>query len=182
MLIDDDDVLYRAVCDDRSIDAARCCRELWRNLQELGGINNSHVLQALARAKEASAAPVSDASAATTAAPLVATATEPQATPPVVAPAVEPPASESTEVSSGDAWIETMRCTTCNECTQINGRMFAYDEDLRAYIADPDAGTYREVVEAAETCQVAIIHPGKPRNPDEPGVEELMERAEPFNA
>jgi hypothetical protein len=60
--------------------------------------------------------------------------------------------------------------------------MFAYDEDKRAFIADPDAGTYREVVAAAETCQVAIIHPGKPRNPDEPGLEELMERAEPFNA
>ncbi len=30
-------------------------------------------------------------------------------------------------------------------------------------------------------CQVAIIHPGKPRNPNEPGLEELMKRAEAFN-
>ena len=59
--------------------------------------------------------------------------------------------------------------------------MFAYDEDQRAFIADPDAGTFRELVEAAETCQVAIIHPGKPRNPAEPGLEQLVERAEPFN-
>jgi hypothetical protein len=51
---------------------------------------------------------------------------------------------------------------------------------MRAYIADPDAGTFRELVEAAETCQVAIIHPGKPRNPDEAGLEELIKRAEPF--
>ncbi len=58
--------------------------------------------------------------------------------------------------------------------------MFAYDDDLRAYVADPDAGTYRELVEAAESCQVAIIHPGKPRNPDEPGLDELVERARPF--
>jgi len=27
---------------------------------------------------------------------------------------------------------------------------------------------------------VAIIHPGKPRNPKEPGLEELLKRAEPF--
>ena len=82
--------------------------------------------------------------------------------------------------SSDDPWIETIRCTMCNECTELNDRMFAYDDEKRAYIADPDAGTHRELVEAAETCQVAIIHPGKPRNPDEPALEELLERAAPF--
>ena len=60
--------------------------------------------------------------------------------------------------------------------------MFAYDENKQAYIKDPDAGTYRQMVEAAEECQVAIIHPGKPRNPDEPGLKELIERAAPFMA
>ena len=34
--------------------------------------------------------------------------------------------------------------------------------------------------EAAESCQVSIIHPGKPRNPNEPGLDELLKRAEPF--
>ena len=63
---------------------------------------------------------------------------------------------------------------------KINDRMFKYDANKQAYIADPDAGTYRELVEAAESCQVAIIHPGKPRNPHEPGLEELLERAQPF--
>ena len=58
--------------------------------------------------------------------------------------------------------------------------MFVYNDNKQAYIADPDAGTYRQMVEAAESCQVAIIHPGKPRNPDEPGLEELLERAKPF--
>jgi len=28
--------------------------------------------------------------------------------------------------------------------------------------------------------QVAVIHPGKPRNPTEPGLEELVERAAAF--
>ena len=81
---------------------------------------------------------------------------------------------------SDEPWIETPRCSTCNECTAINDRMFAYNENKQAYIKDPDAGTFRELVEAAEACQVAIIHPGKPRNPNEPGLEELIERAQAF--
>jgi hypothetical protein len=58
--------------------------------------------------------------------------------------------------------------------------MFAYNENKQAYIKDIAAGTYRQMVEAAESCQVAIIHPGKPRDPNEPGLEELLERAKPF--
>ena len=45
---------------------------------------------------------------------------------------------------------------------------------------DLKAGTYRQLVEAAESCQLSIIHPGKPIDPKEPGLEELIERAKPF--
>ena len=51
--------------------------------------------------------------------------------------------------------------------------MFAYNENKQAYIADLTAGTYAQLVEAAESCQVSIIHPGKPRNPNEPDLAEL---------
>ena len=81
---------------------------------------------------------------------------------------------------SDEAWIETSRCPSCNECQNINDRMFTYNENKQAYIKDITAGTYRQLVEAAEVCQVAIIHPGKPRDPNEPGLEELIERAKPF--
>jgi ferredoxin len=93
---------------------------------------------------------------------------------PVAAPGDEP------ERSPDEAWIETVRCSTCNECTQINDRVFAYDENQQAYIKDLAAGSYRELIEAAESCQLAIIHPGKPRDPNEPGLKDLLERAEPF--
>jgi len=59
--------------------------------------------------------------------------------------------------------------------------MFGYNDNKQAFIKDANAGTYRQLVEAAEACQVAIIHPGKPRNPAEPGLDELMKRAEAFN-
>ena len=58
--------------------------------------------------------------------------------------------------------------------------MFAYDANKQARIVDPNAGTYRQLVEAAESCQVAVIHPGKPKNPGEAGLDELLKRAEPF--
>ena len=79
-----------------------------------------------------------------------------------------------------DPYIETIRCSTCNECTLLNPRMFAYNENKQAYIADVKAGTYAQLVQAAESCQVSIIHPGKPRDMSEPGLEELLERAKPF--
>ncbi len=58
--------------------------------------------------------------------------------------------------------------------------MFVYDERKQAFIKDITAGSYRQLVAAAESCQVAIIHPGKPRDPNEPGLEVLRARAEPF--
>jgi ferredoxin len=98
------------------------------------------------------------------------------------APAVSEsaPAEAVAERPSDDPYIETARCTTCNECTQINDKMFGYDANKQASIINPDAGTYRQLVEAAENCQVSIIHPGKPRNPNEPDLDELKKRAEPF--
>ena len=96
------------------------------------------------------------------------------------AEAAEAVAEDVEEVSLDEAYIETARCTTCDECTDLNNRMFAYDDNKQAYIADLDAGSYRDLVEAAEACQVAIIHPGKPKNQDEPNLDELTKRAELF--
>ena len=63
---------------------------------------------------------------------------------------------------------QTSRCPSCGECTAINDRLFAYNDNKQAYIKDITAGSYRQLIEAAESCQVAIIHPGKPRDPNEP--------------
>jgi hypothetical protein len=183
LLIDEHDRLRRCVVDDRLVEAAARCLDAWRALQELGGIGNSHARAALREAQgrwdeEKTRLSAQPSVQPALASPAAATpASVPAAAAPSAAAAPEEPAAAP---SSDDPWIETIRCTSCNECKEINDRMFAYDKDNRAYIADPDAGTYRELVQAAETCQVAIIHPGKPRNPDEPGLEELIRRAEPF--
>jgi ferredoxin len=80
-----------------------------------------------------------------------------------------------------DPYIDTPLCTSCNDCTNINSRMFAYNENKQAYIKDAKAGTFKELVKAAEKCPARIIHPGKPKNSSEPGLDKLIKRAEPFN-
>lgn len=85
------------------------------------------------------------------------------------------------ETLSNDPYIDTPLCTTCDECTGLNGVMFKYNADKLAYIADAKAGTFKQLVEAAELCPVGIIHPGSPLNPNEPDLDNLIPRAEKFN-
>ena len=148
--------LQRLVVDARLMQAARRCLLLWRRLQEHG------------QTTAVAATAVASAASATVA------ATAPAA----AAPA--PTADSAPTHSPDEAWIDTARCPSCNECRLINDRLFGYDERKQAFIKDLSAGSYRQLVEAAESCQVAIIHPGAPRDPNEPGLEALLQRAAPF--
>ncbi len=94
-----------------------------------------------------------------------------------VAPKQEPKVA----TSLGGPWIESALCTSCNDCVNLNKRMFNYNEKKQAFIADPKAGTFKQLVMAAEKCPVCIIHPGSPLNANEPGLEGLIKRAEKFN-
>ena len=97
------------------------------------------------------------------------------------AAAAEPEPEEEEELSFDEPWVDTAACTTCDDCININKMMFAYNADKQAILKDPRAGTYADLVEAAETCPAKCIHPGKPLDPNEPGLDELIARAEPFN-
>jgi pyruvate-ferredoxin/flavodoxin oxidoreductase len=80
-----------------------------------------------------------------------------------------------------EPYIDSARCTTCDECTKLNNKMFAYNEKKQAYIKDPRAGTFKQLVQGAEKCPVRIIHPGTPLNPKEKDLAKWVKRAEPFN-
>ena len=161
LVVDESDSLHRLIVDAKLMQGARRCLELWHGLQELAHLASKR------RPVVEAARDGSDR--------------RPHRPRPAETPA-EPPeeVADEQDHTSDEPWIETPRCSTCNECTAINDRMFAYNENKQAFLKDPDAGTFRELVEAAEACQVAVIHPGKPRNPNEPGLEELIERARPF--
>jgi hypothetical protein len=181
MLVDADGRLGRAILDRRILAETRRVQAIWRSLQELGGIHNSHAerLFSIERTKRAAAdRPLTSEPNLISAAVITIPAGDDTVASEV--PTSVEIAEPAAEKHGDEPWIETARCTTCNECTNLNGLMFAYNDDQQAYIADPSAGTFRDLVEAAEGCQVSIIHPGKPRNPNEPGLEDLIGRAAEF--
>ncbi len=92
------------------------------------------------------------------------------------------PAEEEEEALSFDeAYIDTPLCTSCNECTNINPRLFQYNADKQAFIGDPAAGSFAELVSAAVLCPAHCIHPGKPRSDDSSATPVLIEQAAKFN-
>jgi pyruvate-ferredoxin/flavodoxin oxidoreductase len=97
----------------------------------------------------------------------------------LVATAPAPAARD--EALAMEPYIDGALCTACNECTNLNKRLFAYDAKKQAYIKDPRAGTFKEIVQAAEKCPVKIIHPGTPLNPKEKDLAKWIKRATPFN-
>jgi ferredoxin len=183
LAVDRDNVLSRVLVDGRLMQTALRCRTFWHRLQEQGGIHNSIAEKVLAREKAAweeqkqrEIASLKAEAATAAPAPAPATAAAPAAgAAPAAAPVEEAPAHNPDET-----WIETERCPSCGECRIINDKMFGYNDNKQAFIADLKAGTYRQLIEATESCQVAIIHPGKPWNPAEPGLDELVKRAEAF--
>ncbi len=183
-LVDAEDRVQRVVVRRGLVAFARKCLASWRRLQELAGIRSSHAerlleeqrirleeehqraIEALQKARPTEGkAPISE--------PAVAEAEPPQEE--REAPAAEP------SPPSDQAYIDTDLCTTCDDCIERNSAMFAYNEEKQAYIKDLKAGTYRDLVEAAENCPVCIIHPGQPLDPSEPGLEDLKKRAAAFN-
>jgi pyruvate-ferredoxin/flavodoxin oxidoreductase len=79
-----------------------------------------------------------------------------------------------------EPYIDTVLCTTCDDCIKLNKQMFAYDQNKQAYIKDASAGTFKQLVMAAEVCPAEIIHPGTPLDPTEKGLDKLLKRAERF--
>jgi len=86
--------------------------------------------------------------------------------------------------SAGDyeqAWVDTPECTACDECININPKVFAYNDTKKVVILNPKGGSYLDLVKAAEKCTAGVIHPGTPWNPSEANLDKLKQRAAKFN-
>jgi pyruvate-ferredoxin/flavodoxin oxidoreductase len=92
-----------------------------------------------------------------------------------------PTSPEHTAQATGTpATIDTEDCTSCGECINRNGSIFAYNDKGLAFVKDNNAGPYSDIVQAAECCPVMIIHPGDPQNPNEADLDKWKKRADPF--
>jgi len=219
--IDENDVLTRLVVSRALTFACRDRLNYWHTLQELAGIQNFYVEEAIERiiaeqqaaldtereqlkkehaeelenvrseaAGEAMGQLVdvlmgADLSGMVDGGSQLATmpAAEPATEEAPAAAEPEPPAEEEAEdeLSFDEPWLDTAMCTTCDDCMAINKMMFVYNGDKQAIIKDVNAGPYADLVAAAEICPAKCIHPGKPLDPNEPGLDDLIARAAPFN-
>lgn len=225
--IDGHGALCRLVVDEQLAAACRDRLAYWRTLQELAGVRNEHVREAVARERErvteafaversrledehaASLDEVRTATAAEVMQQLArrllgfdpssltrhvttddAVASRPASTtapptpapaPEVTAPAPPEPEAAADEDPPAEPWIDSALCTSCNDCLAINAQLFVYNANKQAVIGDASAGSFAELVQAAEKCPAHCIHPGAPLNASEPGLEALIERARPFN-
>ena len=73
-----------------------------------------------------------------------------------------------------------MECTSCDECVNINKKIFEYDGNKKAFVKDPRGGPFKDIVRSAEKCTGRCIHPGSPADPGEKGLDKLVKRAEKF--
>ena len=220
--IDEDDVLTRLVVSRAMVFACRDRLNYWRTLQELAGVQNFYVEEAIDRLVDEQQAAIeaereelqkqheeqlesvrseaagdamgqlvdvlmgadlSDMVAGGGQMASMPTAEASDTAEPIAPAAAEPEAVEDAEeeISFDEPWLDTAMCTTCDDCMGINKMMFVYNEDKQAIIKDPNAGTFAHLVAAAEICPAKCIHPGKPLDPNETGLDELIARAEPFN-
>jgi len=97
-------------------------------------------------------------------------------------PSAEPAADVA--APSGDymaPWIETDECTSCDECVNINPKIFQYNADGKAEIVNPNGGPYQDLVKAAEKCTATVIHPGLPADMSAKDIDKWIKRGEKYN-
>ncbi len=60
-----------------------------------------------------------------------------------------------------DPYIDSARCTSCNECTNLNGRLFAYNAAKQATVRDADAGTFQQLVSPPSAARSGSSTPAR---------------------
>jgi pyruvate-ferredoxin/flavodoxin oxidoreductase len=78
-------------------------------------------------------------------------------------------------------WLETEECTACDECIDINPKIFEYNENKKAFIKNANSGPYKDIVKAAEKCTAQVIHPGLPADRSAKDIEKWIKRGEKYN-
>jgi pyruvate-ferredoxin/flavodoxin oxidoreductase len=92
-----------------------------------------------------------------------------------------PPAPVAGPDGYEPVYIDTPECTACDECTKLAPKTFAYNDEKKAIVINPQGTKYADLVKAAEKCTAGCLHPGTPWNMSEPGLDKLIARAAKYN-
>ena len=173
--------LSRLMVSDSIVKSAEDRRDFWIMLKGLVGIDKAHedphvFEEKIRREVVANIAGGLMQWATGSAAPVAATVDV------TAAPSTETRPTTQAEIEYIAPWLDTEDCSACGECIKINPEMFAYNENGKAYILNPDAGPYQDLVKAAERCTAQVIHPGLPRKHDAKDIDKWIKRADKFNS
>ncbi|MFA5627264.1 MAG: 2-oxoacid:acceptor oxidoreductase family protein [Thiohalomonadaceae bacterium] len=167
--------LTRVLCSQEIVLAAEERRDFWHQLKSLAGLDRQVDVGAVVQqakvemAQKLSATLLSLSASGDTPALTAGTTATPgngHGMPQAAAPA-----------DYEAVWIDTPECTACDECMDINPNIFAYNDAKQAIVIDAKAGSFKDIVKAAEKCTAGCIHPGTPFNPNETGLDKLIQRA-----
>ena len=165
--------------------AAEDRRNFWRMIKSLAGIRETVDVSKVAEQAKAEFAQTIAAQLIKMAGdgsilsgPLPVVAVAPSTVSPLAQTAPQTAASSNGYVAP---WIDSSQCTSCDECTTINSKIFAYDDRKHAYVKDAKGGPYKDLVRAAEKCTAQVIHPGTPFDPKEKDLDKLLKRAAKYN-
>jgi pyruvate-ferredoxin/flavodoxin oxidoreductase len=173
--------LSRLLVDSTMVESCEDRRDFWTMLRALAGVDKPVV------SREEIEAEVRREMAGRIGAALVGLtggSFAPAAAVPAAAPAAVP-APAAPRPAGGDGylapWLDTEQCTSCDECTRLNKKIFAYNADKKAYIKNPDGGPYSDLVKAAEKCTARVIHPGLPKDRSAKDIAKWIARGEKYN-
>jgi ferredoxin len=189
-VVDEHGEVRRAVVTRELVNLSRDRQKAYRILEELAGVGNAHVEAAVEKTREEVRTNVrlegateaiqrvitmlmngDTLTAGVASAQLLQTAA-------VMTPETE---AATADVSvSEEPYIDTFLCTSCNDCMKVNPLLFRYDGNKQASIADARAGTFAELVKAAEGCPARCIHTGMPRADDTTATAQVRVRATKF--
>jgi pyruvate-ferredoxin/flavodoxin oxidoreductase len=188
--VDKKNRLIRVIPADPIVKATEDRRNFWRMLKSLAGIRETVDAGKIAEQAKAEFAQTiaaqllqiaKDGNILTDTLPGVGVAVAPSPITTVPVPGAPAPDAHASTNGYVAPWIDSSQCTSCDECTTINSKIFAYDGNKHAYVKDPKGGPYKDLVRAAEKCTAQVIHPGTPFDPKEKDVDKLLKRAAKYN-
>lgn len=177
--VDAKNQLNRILCSQELVLAAEERRDFWRQLKSIAGIDRQVDVGAIVQQAQAEMAQKLTSSLLSMAGSgaLAALGGNGAAMAGTATGAADTSAGAAAAADHEPVWIDTPECTACDECMNINPQIFAYNDSKQAVVVNATAGSFLDIVKAAEKCTAGCIHPGTPFNPNEANLDKLIARA-----
>jgi pyruvate-ferredoxin/flavodoxin oxidoreductase len=173
--VDKKNRLMRVMVSQELVNSCEERQQFWRQLKDVAGLNKTEVdLEAIAEQARAELLGKISASLANFGSGIAVDA-------PVSVSGSAPVASAGGPDGYEPVYIDTPECTACDECTKLAPKVFAYNDEKKAIVINPQGTKFADLVKAAEKCTAGCLHPGTPWNMSEAGIDKLIARAAKYN-